>query len=143
MEIFEKQLRAPAEGICASKTLQGTDDTIRFVYVGDGKWESEATLRILDETKYTLYVNIPGRETIWAETVSQPYRALGLHLMEEYLEYDEEKARESILRQPYCFGESDDSPVWIFAQEYTPEGWIDLDYLVTDNPFATSGSTAR
>ncbi len=128
----------------ASDSLKGSEGTIRFIYAGDGKWESEKAVRILNDTKYTLYVDIPGRRTIWAETVCQSQIKPSIHFPEYLRNESMDVAVEYITKHPYSFhgGEdyttwnNGDNPVWIYAQGYTPEGWKDMEYLVTDHPYA-------
>ena len=121
--------------IHASDSLKGTEGTMRFVYAGDGVWETESPVRILNETKYSLFVKIPGKETIWAETVSQPYITNGLYLPDDWLDLDDSEKEDLLMQHPFIITKGD-GPAWIFAQGYTPQGWKDLEYLVTDHPYA-------
>ena len=122
--------------IHASDSLAGTEGTMRFVHIGNGTWESENAVRILEDTKYSLSVSIPGRETIWAETVSQSMTKPGLYLPDDIMFGDHKEAMEFVMKHPFAFGSNGDSPAWVFAQGYTPEGWKELKYLVTDHPYA-------
>ena len=110
--------------------------TISFVHVGDGLWESDS-VRIYNCAKYSLFVEIPGKETIWAETTGLSDVSCGLYVPDEVLSYDEEKTKEFIIKHPFHFNYDGRSyPVWVFAKEYTNQGWKDLEYLVTDSPYA-------
>ena len=122
--------------INASDSLNGTEGTMRFVYAGDGIWESESAVRILPDTKYTLRVRIPGRDEIRAETVSHPQVSPGLYFPDYYLKLSSSEKEELLIKHPFSFNKTSDNPVWVFAQGFTPDGWKDLKYIVTDNPYA-------
>ena len=112
--------------------------TIAFEHVGDGVWESDS-VRIYPEADYFLSVLIPGKDTIRAKTTGLPDVQTATYAPPEVFEYDDKEAEEYFLRHPYYFHNNQkdiDCPVWVFAQEYTPEGWKDLKYLATDNPYA-------
>ena len=121
-----------------SDTLGRVIDNIRFVHTGNGTWESETEVLILDYTHYSLSVDIPGKETIWAETLSPSSYISTFYLPEDIRKSDKYRGKEEeiVMRYPFMFRERVDCPLWIFAQGYTPEGWKDLKYLVTDNPYA-------
>lgn len=121
-----------------SDTLGRVIDNIRFVHSGNGTWESETEVLILDYTHYSLSVDIPGKETIWAETLSHSSYISTLYLPEDIRKSDKYRGKEEeiVMRYPFMFRERVDCPLWIFAQGYTGEGWKDLKYLVTDNPYA-------
>lgn len=125
----------------------GKEEALSFSYLEDGKYESDSPLLIQKDTKYTLYVEIPGREMIWASTVSPPQLKQRLNpLMSHdipdnntyYLqrfrfigwEYaNEEDSRPQLVELPQY-------AAWIYAQEYSEVGWVDLDYLVSNCPDA-------
>lgn len=112
--------------------------TILFSHVGDGVWESRP-VRIYPDTDYYLSIVIPGRDTLRAETTGPPDAHVATYAPPEVLEYDKIDAEDYYLRHPYYFynyQEDLDCPVWVFAQEYTPEGWKDLKYLATDSPYS-------
>lgn len=112
------------------------EGTISFSYVGDGVWESDP-VRIYNNAKYSLFVEIPGKETIWAETTGQCDVVNAVYVPDEVRTFDKDRAKEFFLKHSLRFryyGES--SPVWVFAKEYTPNGWKDIEYLVTDSPYA-------
>ena len=112
--------------------------TIHFAHVGDGVWESRP-VRIYPEADYHLSIVIPGRDTILAETTGPPDVQAATYAPPEVFEYDEKDAEDYFLRHPYYLHnnrEDIDCPVWVFAQEYTPEGWKDLKYLATDSPYS-------
>ena len=112
--------------------------TIPFVHVGDGVWESDP-VRIYPDTDYYMSIVIPGKDTIRAETTGPPDVQVATYAPPEVFEYNDSDAEDFFLRHPYHLYNKQkdiDCPVWVFAQEYTPEGWKDLKYLVTDSPYA-------
>ena len=112
-----------------------TQETLQFSYVGNGLWESERPVVIEPETEYSLYVEIPGRDVICAETVSPPV---------VYFEWNKPGTindnEEELFLHNFRFSGGGTGlkgyAAWIFAQEYSANGWIDLDYIVTNNPYA-------
>lgn len=114
------------------------EGTIAFAHVGDGVWESDP-VRIYPEAHYYLSIVISGKDTIRAETTGPPDVQVATYAPPEVFEYDDKDAEDYFLRHPYYFydkQEGIDCPVWVFAQEYSREGWKDLKYLVTDSPYA-------
>ena len=96
-------------------------------------------VRIYPEAHYYLSIVISGKDTIRAETTGPPDVQVATYAPPEVFEYDEKDAEDYFLRHPYYLYNNQkdiDCPVWVFAQEYTPEGWKDLKYLVTDSPYA-------
>ena len=125
----------------------GEEETLSFSYLEDGRYESDIPLHIQEDTEYTLYVEIPGRETIWASTVSSPplrqqVNPLG---MDDYLDDQTYYLHRFRLIGWKYVNEEDVRPqqvelpqyaAWIYAQEYSAVGWLDLDYLVSNCPNA-------
>lgn len=125
--------------------LSQKEETFSFSYQEDGRYESDSPIQIQEDTEYTLFVEIPGRETIWARTVSSPMvrQILNPVLYSDtsddetyYLhrfmfcgcEIEERFKRKDMALQEYA--------AWIYAQEYSSEGWVDLDCLVSNCPYA-------
>lgn len=151
-------------------------DTLSFIHVGNGLWESDRPLYIERGLEYSLFIEIPGQETIRAKTtgisggiplketfVRRSAKASGYHY--EYsptdtsliVDFDpavEKELEEHITRNPYYFLWDSESikngtfidydmydkvkgnALWVFAEEWTSDGWKDLDYLVTNYPYA-------
>ena len=111
------------------------ESTLSFSHQGNGIWESDRAILIEPGTEYTLYVEMPGRETIWAKTVSPPRLSVLVNPSEKVL-YDSE---ELYLHQFKFAGREnnlDGYSVWIYGQEYSSGVWVDFDYLVTNHPYA-------
>ena len=111
------------------------EEILRFSYVENGRWESERPIVIEPGTEYSLHVEIPGRNDISAQTVSPPAvfvlwnNTLGIQSSEE----------EFFLHNFRFYGAGtalNSYAAWIYAQEYSSDGWTDLDYIVTNNPYA-------
>ena len=125
------------------------EEILLFSYAGEGRWESDRPIVIEPETEYSLSIVIPGREPIWAKTVSAPRVYLNWNLQSvESMAESAEGMREYFLHS-FRFRSTrgqGDSPegregvkgysVWIYPQEYVEGKWIDLDYIVTNNPYA-------
>lgn len=109
------------------------EEILPFSYVEDGRWESDSPIEIQYNTDYTLSVDIPGREPIRARTTSPPNVGMINALGSE----EDPKVAYSVFVSPYEKGAVvRDYAAWIYAQEYSAEGWVDLDYIATDNPYA-------
>lgn len=110
------------------------ENTLSFSHQGNGNWESDYALLIEPETEYTLYVEIPGRDVIWAQTVSPPRMSVKIN-PKNIIEDPEE-----LYLHHFKFAGKEKSlagyAVWVYAQEYSSGVWVDFDYLVTNHPYA-------
>ena len=105
---------------------------IDFVHTEGCTWESDETelkTHIYPNELYILKVEIPGRETIWAETWTQP----------DIVAFNVYDSGDSIAREIELKGNGlENYCLWAFARERTEPGakWDQkrMDYLVTDNP---------
>lgn len=125
---------------CKSDSPYKQEDTISFVHVEGCLWEFERSVRISPETEYTLHVEIPGRARIWATTKTLPSLRVGNGVskeVEEDIDLISHVSWDEFARWPNRLdvnGSLEGCSLYIVAQEYSPDGWIDLDYLVTDHP---------
>lgn len=116
------------------KTGAGIPVTIPFHYKGDGKWETDGEIIIYFNTKYTLHVEIPGRDPIWAETQTLPEISPGFYLESEN-EIVREIQFENALSLQGC-------SLWAWGLEKTDQtqidllSWKDLAYIGTNHPYA-------
>ena len=118
------------------------EETLSFSHVGGGRWESDRPIVIEPETEYSLSVDIPGRETIWAKTVSPPRVYINWNSKSEF-EWNDYILRSFRFRSTRGQGDSPEGregvkgySVWVYPQEYVEGVWKDLDYIVTNNPYA-------
>lgn len=128
---------------CESDNSVVREDTLRFFHSDGCNWECEG--RIKPDKEYTLHVEIPGRDPIWAETKSSP----NIDLIRDYDEVPEnsftsEELREFIneqARRPFLIKTGDgvsleDCSLYVFPYQRTRDGWSDIRYIVTDHPGA-------
>ena len=111
-----------------------SEKTITFSYTEGGVYETEVPVRILPQMKYTLYVEIPGKETIMAETVSMPEVQLNDHFTEMIISENDGIQTTYPIYRFQTSGADGNCALWINAQEYTPKGLRSLEYLATDHP---------
>ena len=111
-----------------------TEETITFSYTDDGLYTTEGPVRIKPKTKYTLYVEVPGRETVWAETVSLPEVTLDDYFYEMVISESEDLQLFYPIYLYQTVNADGDCALWIDAQEYTTKGLRALEFLVTDHP---------
>lgn len=141
----EKEYIPVEEANVSIKYVSGSssaEETLSFSYVGEGRWESDRPIVIEPETEYSLSIDIPGREPIWAKTVSPPWVYLNLNSKSEF-EWNDYFLHSFRFRSTRGQGDSPEGregvkgcSVWIYPQEYVSGAWKDLDYVVTNNPYA-------
>lgn len=119
--------------------LKGPDGDTRFYHTGGMRWEAAPQPFLHPGRTYTLYVEIPGRETITAATTIPPdFSASGAWGVLGVRDPDSGSMGGGIdLSRPA----SDPHHLWIFAHQGGPHanGETDDDlyeYLVTDNAYA-------
>lgn len=107
--------------------------TLNFTYTEDGIWESERPISILRNTSYSLFVEIPGKETILATTVCPEYHFTG------HVDFNKDIWNQTdvyIFREEFQPSGTEGTALWITAQEFTDDGWKNVDYLVSNHPDA-------
>ena len=125
---------------CESENTHKQEDTLSFVHVEGCLWEIEKLKRIRPDTEYTLHIEIPGRDHIWAKTKTLPSIRVGMGPSieaEENFNKGMGPSWDEFVRWPNRLdvnGSLEGCSLYVTAQEYSPEGWKDLDYLVTDHP---------
>ena len=120
-----------------------TEETLSFSHVGEGRWESDRPIVIEPETDYSLSIDIPGREPIWAKTSSPPRVFIKPNVIENVFDVEGFYLHSFRFRAAREQGDSPEGreelkgcSVWVYPQEYVAGEWKDLDYVVTNNPYA-------
>lgn len=120
---------------CRSDEEDGYEDTLSFYHVKGSLWESVRPMKFRYNTEYTLHVEIPGRDAITAKTTTLPQ---GIELITKTLPYNEVSDAENdeyVMKNPFICNNADkNSVLWVFAEEYTAEGWKGLPYITTNHP---------
>lgn len=125
---------------CESENSHKKEDTLSFVHVEGCLWEIEKSKRIRPDTEYTLHIEIPGRDHIWAKTKTLPTARVGMGPSieaEENFNKGMGPSWDEYVRWPFRLdvnGCLDGSSLFVTARELSPDGWKDLEYLVTDHP---------
>lgn len=100
---------------------------IPFIHKDGCNWEIDEEIGVLHYTTYTLVIEIPGRETIWAETTTPPVIQI------EYAN------GESGVAQSYKVDSSVTKGLSLWASGYIWDGQQSrkrLDYIATNHPYA-------
>ena len=145
----EKEYIPVEEANVSIKYVSGSsseEETLTFSYVGEGRWDSDRPVVIEPETEYSLSIDIPGRESIWAKTVSPPRVYINHNIGSMW---DAGEGMRDYFLHSFRFRAArgqGDSPegregvkgcsVWIYPQEFVAGAWEYLDYVVTNNPYA-------
>ena len=122
---------------CKSDEEDVYEDTLSFFHVKGSLWESVKWMEFKYNTEYSLHVEIPGRDAITAKTTTPPQ---GISLITQTLpkgEVSDAENDEYTMKNPFtCINADKNSVLWVFAEEYTAEGWKGLPYIATDHPNA-------
>lgn len=102
-----------------------------FSYIGDGRWESVEPMNVVRNNRYYLHVDIPGRGPISANTVCPDCHFTAYT---GFSTGDDETGQLGLYKIPESDARMDSTSLWIVAQEYTHDGWKNLDYMVSTHP---------
>lgn len=108
------------------------NDSIPFRYSGEGIWKSEK-ISIKTYHKYKLYIEIPGRLPIWAETLTPPMIFFGMKADDTISEEMTLSLFNTDVRK-FPPESLSGCAVWLNAVEFTPGGLVYLPYLTASGP---------